>query len=288
MTNPALVCIGNLTIDEAIHGGVSAGPAMGGDAAYAALAARLFLDDVRMLAPIGADLPAGLLNELRAAGIRTDGLPERDLPTVRNIINYSTGGRRSWQMLCSEADFDRMSVYPADVPTEVLNADAIVLLAMSLPSQLALTGWLRANSQARLYLDVQEDYLTGNRAALFEMIAACDVFLPSEVEAATLTGHSDPIAAAAALRALGPQAVVITLAERGVLLLAGDGPPTEIAVDSIDPVDSTGAGDAFCGGFAAVHIATGDWAAAVAAGARAARLAISSFGITGLLKAATS
>jgi len=282
-----LYCIGNLTIDQVIRNGVDTGSAMGGDAAYAALAARLFLDDVRMLAPVGHDLPSGLLRELSAAGVRTGELPRRDLPTVRNVIHYSHDGSREWHMQCSEADFDRLSVYPVDVPADALDADGIVLLAMSLSSQLTLTPWLREHAKGRLYLDVQEDYLRGNRDALFQMISCCDVFLPSEIEALTLTGQADLARAAETFRALGPRTVVITLAERGVLLLTDDAPATEIAVGRIDPVDSTGAGDAFAGAFAAVHVATGNCGAAIDAGAQAARIAIGSAGISGLLKAAT-
>ena len=287
MNGPSLVCIGNLTIDEAVHGGVNAGPAMGGDAAYAALAARQYLDDVRMLAPIGTDLPPGLLADLSAAGVNTTGLPVRDLPTVRNLIDYAADGSRSWHLQCSESDFDRMSVYPVDVPAQVLNADGIVLLAMSLQSQLTLTPWLRAYSAATVYLDVQEDYLEGNLEDLHAMISCCDVFLPSEVEAYTLTGCSDIAQAATVLKGLGPRTVVITRAERGVLLLTDRGSAVEIPVDAVEPLDSTGAGDAFCGAFAAVHTATDDPVAAVEAGSAAARIAIGSYGIDGLLSTVT-
>ncbi|MET3805540.1 ribokinase [Nakamurella sp. UYEF19] len=288
MTEQSLVCIGNLTIDEAIHAGVNSGPAMGGDAAYSALAARLWLDDVHMLAPIGPDLPHGLLDDLSVAGVNTADLPTRDLPTVRNIIDYADDGSRTWHLQCSEEDFDRMSIYPEDVPAPVLAADGIVLLAMSLEAQLALTPWLREHSAATLYLDVQEDYLDGNLPDLHRMISCCDVFLPSEIEALALTGSTDLHQAARQLRDLGPETIVITRAERGVLLLTGDGPAVEIPVETVDPVDSTGAGDAFCGAFAAVHLTTGDPIAAIEAGATAARIAIGAFGINGLLDAATA
>lgn len=282
-----LYCVGNLTIDQVMRNGIDSGWAMGGDAAYAALAARLLLDDVRMLAPVGHDLPSSLLGELSAAGVRTGDLRRRDLPTVRNIIHYADDGSRKWDMQCSEAEFDRLSVYPVDVPADALDADGIVLLAMSLSAQLALTPWLRAHATGQLYLDVQEDYLQGNRDALFRMISCCDVFLPSEIEAVTLTGQADLAKAAETFRALGPRTVVITLAERGVLLLTDDAPAAEIGVGRIDAVDSTGAGDAFAGAFAAVHVVTGNCVAAIDAGAHAARIAIASPGISGLLSAAT-
>lgn len=283
-TAKSLYCMGNLTIDQAVHQGVETDWAVGGDAAYAALAARLFTDDVTMLAPVGPDLPPGLLGELAGAGVRVDELPGRDLPTVRNIIHYRADGTRTWDLQCSEADFDVMSVHPEDVPSRALQADGIVLLAMSLAAQLALTPWLRARTEAQLYLDVQEDYLD-DREALLQMISCSDVFLPSEVEATALTGESDLVRAAQAFRALGPHTVVITLADRGVLLSTGGIAAQYLPVDRVQALDSTGAGDAFAGGFAAVHVSTGDAVAAVDAGARAARVAIGATGIAGLLAA---
>ena len=283
-TNPSLVCIGNLTIDEAVRGPERSAPAMGGDAAYAALAARLYLDDVAMFAPVGNDLPIWVLESIRAAGIRADNLPVRDLPTVRNVIDYYADGSRRWTMLSTEAEFDILSVYPDDVPESVLRADGLMLSAMSLDSQLALTPWMRANSDATLYLDLQEDYLDGNRDALFGIIAQCDVFLPSEVEALALGGTDDLAEAARTFQSLGPRTIVIKRAERGSLVLDGD-TLTEVPSERVDAVDSTGAGDAFCGAFAAVHLAIGDAVEAARAGSKAARIAISDFGITAILAA---
>ncbi len=281
----SLVCVGNLTIDEAVHGGTRSEPAIGGDAAYAALAARLCIDDVRMLAPVGNDFPAWILDSLRECGVHAGELPTRDIATVRNVVTYHADGSRTWEMLSSEGDFDALSVYPSDVPTSLLSCDGMMLSAMSLDSQLALTPWLRANSDATLYLDLQEDYLEGNREPLFGIIAACDVFLPSEVEAVALAGTTDLAAAARIFQALGPGIVVIKRAENGSIVLDGD-TLSEVPAETVVPVDSTGAGDAYCGAFAATHLLTGDAVEAARAASQAARVAIGAFGIAGLLDAA--
>lgn len=282
---PSVVCIGNLTIDEAVVGGAPSTPAMGGDAAYAALAARLITKNATMLACVGNDLPPRFLEVLHEAGVAADDLPAYDLATVRNVITYHDDGSRVWTMLSTEDDFDALSVYPHDVPESILSADGIVLLAMSLNSQLTLTPWLRENCNATLYLDLQEDYLEGHRDQLNSIVAACDVFLPSELEAVALARTTDLAVAARRFQKLGPQTVVIKRAERGSLVLDGG---TLVQVPSVPttPVDSTGAGDAFCGAFAATHLATGDAVEAATAGAAAARVAISAFGIDGLAEAA--
>jgi ribokinase len=279
-----LWCLGNLTVDEAVRDGVSDGFAMGGDAAFAALAARLELDDVHMVAPVGGDLPDAVVAELRDAGVRIGDLPRRSVGTIRNRIDYAADCARVWTMLTPEEDFETLSVQPDDVPAEALAADGIVLLAMTLEAQLRLTPWLRARTGATLYLDLQEDYLDA-RAELLALIASCDVFLPSEVEAIALAGTTDLVRAAETFRDAGARTVVIKRAEQGCLVLEGDR-LVEVPADVVEPIDSTGAGDAFCGAFAAAHLLTGDAVAAAHAGAAAAREAVLGPGTRGILRAA--
>ena len=88
------------------------------------------------------------------------------------------------------------------------------------------------------------------------MIALCDYITPNESEAEALTGlpvttPGQALAAAQALRALGAGAVVITLGSQGALF--HDGAQTvHVPVFNAGPVlETTGAGDAFNGGFAA-------------------------------------
>lgn len=281
---PELVCIGNLTVDEAVQPDGSRAISAGGDAVFAALAARQYLDDVRILAPLGTDLPPELDHAIRLAGSDPADQPRRDLPTVRNIIRYDSIGGRTWELVEGEKHFDAMSVYPEDVPASVLSADGILTLAMSFESQVALGPWLRSNSNAMLYLDLQEDYLQ-HTDALLALVAASDVFLPSEIEATALAGTDDLTAAALFFRDRGATTVVIKRAAEGCLVLApGIESPLPVAALSVTAVDSTGAGDAFCGAFAAVHLQTGDPIEAAHAGAAAAAIAISGFGISALVR----
>jgi ribokinase len=88
-----------------------------------------------------------------------------------------------------------------------------------------------------------------------EMLALCDYVTPNESEAEALTGLpvtsvDEAKAAAAALLSKGVGAVVITLGDKGALY--HDGKRTvHVPVISAGPVvETTGAGDAFNGGFA--------------------------------------
>lgn len=285
----SLVCIGNLTIDEAVSPAGERVESVGGDALFAALAARVSGGNPTILAPLGNDAMPALLAAIRSAGTDPTALPRRDLPTVRNVVRYDEAGGRVWDLVLGDAHFEELSVHPADVSDAVLAAPGLLLCGMALHAQLELAAWLRARTPATVYFDPQEDYIAGHEAALLDAVRACDIFLPSEIEAIALAGTAELNAAAATFLGLGPQVVVIKLAAAGCLVATSERPePTVVSADVVEPVDSTGAGDAFCGAFAAEHLRSGDPYAAAAAGAAAARIAVGAPGIGGLLAAVTN
>ncbi|MFI7587339.1 carbohydrate kinase family protein [Spongisporangium articulatum] len=286
MTDPVLVCVGNLTVDDAVSPTGERTESVGGDALFAALGARLAGGSPRVLAPLGADAPEALLAALRTAGTDPDTLPRRGTPTVRNVVRYAETGGRTWELVLGESHFEELSVWPADVPTAALAADGLLLSAMALRPQLELAAWLRPRTGATIYFDPQEDYVAGHEAALLEAVAACDVFLPSEVEAVALSGTDDLDEAVARFLQLGPSAVVVKRAEAGCLVATRTTPrPVAVPAEVVEPVDSTGAGDTFCGAFAAEHLRSGDAVAAARAGAAAARVAVGGPGLDALLTA---
>lgn len=286
---PRLACIGNLTIDEAVSPSGERVESVGGDALFAALAARLAGGRPTILAPLGIDATDALLRAVRLAGTDPASLPERAFPMVRNVIRYDDVGGRVWDLLLGEEHFEALSVHPADVSDEVLSSSGVLVSAMALGAQLELAPWLRSRTGATIYFDPQEDYIAGHEPELLDVIRACDVFMPSEVEATALAEITDLATAAATFLRLGPRVVVIKLAAKGCLVVTRERPePVFIHADVVDPVDSTGAGDAFCGAFAAEHLRTGDAYAAAAAGAAVARVAVGGAGVDGLLAAVSA
>jgi ribokinase len=89
------------------------------------------------------------------------------------------------------------------------------------------------------------------------LLALANYVVPNESEAAMLTGLpvesvEQAELAAAALQQRGARNVILTLGARGALVRTEDGDVAIVdAFDAGPVVETTGAGDAFCGGFAA-------------------------------------
>ena len=90
------------------------------------------------------------------------------------------------------------------------------------------------------------------------MLAAADIFLPNEREAALISGVDDPLSAARAIASMAeaagrepgaePLVVAVKLGPDGALAVRGD-EALRLPAERVSVVDSTGAGDAFDAGF---------------------------------------
>jgi ribokinase len=288
MTPPRLVCLGNLTVDDLYLPDGSQRPGcIGGDAFYAALAARLWEDRVAMLAPVGSDLPKAAAAAIEESGFEFRALPRRDVPTIRNQVHYAADGGRRWVYEFSDEAVHQLSVAPADIPEWALSADAVLVSAMSLEAQEACIEFLRTASKALLVLDLQEAYIPGNEQRILDLVGKVDVFLPSEEEARRLAHREDWEDLLKWFAGFGPDVVAIKFAEKGSLVYARE-------TDSLFRaparrtrlVDSTGAGDGYCGGFVAKYLQDpADLPRAARAGAISAAFAVSGYGTEGLLNA---
>ena len=111
-----------------------------------------------------------------------------------------------------------------------------------------------------------------------ELLRRVDVCVPNETELRLLTGRAadslDEIGAAAELlRGRGAGTVIVTLGPRGALVVAADG-RTHIPGVPVAAVDTSGAGDAFCGALAAYLLAGDPLVAAAGKANRAAALSV--------------
>jgi ribokinase len=77
-----------------------------------------------------------------------------------------------------------------------------------------------------------------------ELLALCDVVIPNEHEEELLGGRQR-------LLELGAHAVIVTRGSRGAMVCTRDAPEVIVPAFVVNAIDTTAAGDAFCGSFAA-------------------------------------
>jgi hypothetical protein len=97
--------------------------------------------------------------------------------------------------------------------------------------------------------DTMNFWIEGKRPELLRLLERVDMLLLNDEEARQLSGEANLPAAARAIRALGPRAVVIKRGDAGALLFHEGGVFAAPAFPIEDVVDPTGAGDSFAGGF---------------------------------------
>ena len=210
----------------------------GGKGLNQAVAASRSGARVAFVGALGADpAGAGLAEVLAAEGIDHRHVATSDVPTGRAIIVVDDRGENT------------IVVVPGAngtvEPPAALPAAKVVLAQLEVPLP-AVAGALR-EARAAGALTV----LNPAPAAALpdEILAWCDIVVPNEHEVALLGGAEH-------LLARGVRAVIVTLGGRGAEVVTPDG-TTRIDPHPVTPVDTTGAGDAFCGSLCA-RLAAGD------------------------------
>ena len=133
----------------------------------------------------------------------------------------------------------------------VIGSSAIFMTNLELPVPIVMHG-LKIARRLGVTTILNPAPAVAVPEAIFEL---CDYLTPNETEATGLSGVSvasvdDAARAAEALIARGSRNVVITLGGRGALIKSGSLTQHTPAIEVGALVDTTGAGDAFCGAFA--------------------------------------
>jgi ribokinase len=169
----------------------------------------------------------------------------------------------------------RLSLADIAAAASAIASAGVVLLQLEIPYETAIAAARLARaSGARVVLNPAPAPPTGTLPA--ELLANVDVIVPNQSEAELLTGasahdESSAIDAARALQELGVPMAVVTMGALGAVLVEGASPPLVRRAFEVQVLDTTAAGDAFCGAFA-MALAAGEpgsealaWAAAAGA-----------------------
>jgi ribokinase len=248
---------------ETILGGDLRRTPGGKGANQAVAAARAGGAETTFVGALGRDESAGLLlASLTGAGVRTDTVERVDTPTGTALITVSPDGENTIVVAPGANSHVRIGA----AQTERIAAADVVLAQLEIPLDTVLAATRARHEGALFVLNAAP-----SRDLPDELWDQVDVLVVNEHEAADLVtglaggrtpGAGWPILAAAAADAVTPEgladallghvpAVVVTLGGRGSLVVRRDVPPARVPAAQVTAVDTTGAGDTYCGVLAA-------------------------------------
>lgn len=253
-----LLTIGELTLDDVVVEDIGTSwKQAGGGALYSAVGALVWSARVGVSAVVGADYPDRLLEQVAATGLATaDVLRSPVTASIGLWLLYEVDGTRRQVEKARGGTFEAVDrLRPATTAPDLVG---VHVAPQSSHGQLRALRQLGGRDVVRTldlliepFID-REPYLSG------ELFRELDAFLPSTQEVVDLWGHDDVRRLSGWLHEHGSDAwLVVKRGPAGVDVLR-DGVVLRVPSAVEDLVDPTGAGDAFCGGFLAGLVATGD------------------------------
>ena len=218
----------------------------GGKGANQAVAAARLGRRVAMVGCVGGD-DAGtdLRASLAAEGVDVDRVVALDdAPTGIALISVDEAGENT--IIVSPGANARVDVEAVEGAMDILGSAAVTLLQLEIPVETVAAA--ADSSGGTVVLNPAP-----GRPLPGGLLAQVDVLVPNPGELGVLSGGEAPddldAAASVASHIDGPDAVVVTLGPEGALVVTRDGslhvPGVEVKV-----VDTTAAGDSFCGALA--------------------------------------
>jgi sugar/nucleoside kinase (ribokinase family) len=239
----SLLVVGSIALDDVESPAGRVEDALGGATCYFAVAAQFFTQ-VRAVGVVGDDFPAEHLDFLAARGIDITGIAREPGRSFR------WGGRYHESLNDRDTLFTELGVFEAFDPTlpESYLDSEYVFLANIHPSlqQRVLEQAVRRSFVA---MDTMNFWIEGTREELDHTLARVDALVINDAEAHLLTGTTNLVHAARAIRSMGPETVIIKRGEFGALLFDSQGIFAAPAFPLEEVRDPTGAGDTFAGGF---------------------------------------
>jgi sugar/nucleoside kinase (ribokinase family) len=271
-----LLVVGNLTIDEVVLQGKRRTQA-GGAALYTPTAAAKMDLSVGVVSKVGYDYPKEHLNEMSALGIDIFGVKIlQDLPTTSFLLDYTGDERRLFLRERCKA------IEPQDLRNVRAEAAHIAPVFDEVPAETVLElsercGFLSLDPQGYVRQVTKNGVVEPRAWFDAQVLSRISVFKSSMEELRWISGSENPWKGLERIRESGPEIVAATWGRRGTLMLAKE-KRYHVPAFPAQPVDPTGAGDAFIGGFLSQYLRGQDalWSASV--GAAIASLLIETWG----------
>ncbi len=245
----SLLFVGNVSVDRIENvNGVRVQP--GGAALYAAIAAKTLFPDVHLISRIGRDYKfIDVLDLFNSENVKMYNMPSTSFNIKYNErweakflkVDYGAGSRITSRILPLNLLGDQVTIHisPMRVKKVVKIIDKI--RKESPDTMISINTWLGYIQEGKK-----------SREALKKLALKVDFFILNDSEAKALTQTSS---VSTALRLLKANNLVVTLGELGAIISNESGMQMIPALSSPigRVVDTTGAGDTWCGAFLAAY-----------------------------------
>jgi sugar/nucleoside kinase (ribokinase family) len=276
-----LVFVGHISVDKVENvNGTRVQP--GGAALYAAMAARTLSSNVALISATGKDNRfLDVLNLLPYRDVKI-----YDAPSTRFHIRYD----RRWEAHYLKADHGAGSrITSRRISDRWLRHKSIFHISPMQPSKVAriLDKIKQKSPETKVSVSTWIDYVKEgrrNRRILKDIALKADFLIMSDTEVKALA-QTDSISSA--VRLLKAKRLIVTLGIFGAIISEENGdlrmvPGLNLAPDKL--VDTTGAGDVWCGAFLATYNLTEDFGKSVSAASTISRIKCSDWGFQSLVK----
>jgi sugar/nucleoside kinase (ribokinase family) len=274
------VFVGHISVDKIENiNGTRVQP--GGAALYAAMAARTLSPNVALISATGKDNQfLDVLNLLPYRDVKI-----YDKPSTRFHIKYD----RRWEAHYLKADHAAGSkITSRRISNRWLKSKNIFHISPMRPSKVTriLDKIKQKSPENKVSINTWIDYVKEerrNRRILKDIALKADFFILSDTEAKALA-QTDSISSA--VRLLKAKTLIVTLGNFGAII-SGENldmqmvPALNLAPDKV--VDTTGAGDVWCGAFLATYNLTEDFGKSVSAASIISRIKCSDWGFRSLI-----
>ena len=246
----------------------------GKGANQAVAAARAGGADTAFVGAVGDDPDGAQLRELlEADGIDVSGLATAVEPSGMALISVDDAAENTIVVV---AGANRALTALTPRQREIVAGADVIAAQLEIPVELAVSAAEARAAGALFVLNAAPSEPLTDAATAARVLPLVDVLVVNEHELTDIAGLGERSAAIDALAAQVP-ALVVTLGAAGSIIAIGDA-REEVPAFPVDPVDTTGAGDTFCGVFAA-NLAPGPvrmdrLVAAARAGAAASAIAV--------------
>lgn len=249
-----VVIVGSVALDSIETPSGSVERALGGSAVYASIAASYFAR-TGIVGIVGGDFPRRHIRTLERRGIDLEGLE-----IIREGKTFFWRGRYEADLNNRTTLETQLNVFEAFSPKMPRRyCKRPYLLLGNIHPELQLSVLEQVERPRLVVCDTMNLWIDTALRPLRRLLKRIDILCINDSEARMLSGRTAVAAAAERLLAMGPERVIVKRGEHGCSMFSRSGFFSVPAYPVERPVDPTGAGDCFAGGFLGYVARRGRW-----------------------------